>query len=97
MKPTIFIAILIGAFRPLMLFVDFSDLSPGLVDAYKDFAHLFVGGLIGVWLLQGGKVLWLVPMLLYGFLDRSASWQICTASALSIVEILCATLTALGV
>jgi hypothetical protein len=76
-----------------MLFVDFNS---QLVDIYKDFAHLFVGGLIGVWFVQGGKVLWLVPVLLYGFADRSASWQIRIASGLSIVEIACATFTFLG-
>lgn len=92
MKPTIFIAVIVAAIRPLMLFVDFN---PHLIDAYKDFAHLFVGGLIGVWFMQGGKISWLVPILLYGFADRSASWQIRTASALSIVEIVCATITAL--
>ena len=93
MKPTIIIAVLIAAFRPVMLFVEFN---PHLIDGYKDFSHLFVGGLIGVWFLQGGKVLWLVPVLLYAFVDRSASWQIRTASALSIVEIVCATFTFLG-
>jgi hypothetical protein len=93
MKLTILIAVLLAVFRPMMLFVDFN---PHLVDIYKDFAHLFVGGLIGVWFVQGGKILWLVPMLLYGFADRSASWQIRAASALSIVEIVCATFTFLG-
>ena len=90
MKPTIFIAAIVAAIRPLMLFVDFNE---HLVDGYKDFAHLFVGGLIGVWLMQGGRILWLIPMLLWGFADRSASWQIRTASALSIIEIVCATIT----
>lgn len=93
MKPTIIIAVLIGAFRPLMLFVEFNS---RLIDGYKDFAHLFVGGLIGVWFLQGGTVLWLVPMLPYAAFDGTASWQIRTASALSIVEIVCATFTFLG-
>lgn len=93
MKLTIFFAAILAAFRPLMVFVDFD---PHLIDTYKDFAHLFVGGLIGAWLMQGGKVLWLIPTLLYAFLDHSASWQIRIASALSIVEIVCATLTLLG-
>ena len=92
MKPTIFIAVIVAAIRPLMLVVDFNE---HLVDGYKDLAHLFVGGLIGVWLTQGGKILWLIPILLYGFADRTASWQIRTASALSIVEIVCATITAM--
>lgn len=92
MKPTIFIAVIVAAIRPLMLFIDFNE---HLVDGYKDFAHLFVGGLIGVWLMQGGKVLWLIPILLYGFVDGSASWQIRTASALSIVEIVCALIAAM--
>ena len=93
MKPTLFIAVLIGAFRPVMLFVEFN---PHLIDGYKDFSHLFVGGLIGVWLYTGGRVLWLIPSLLYAFVDSTASWQIRTASALSIVEIVCATFTFLG-
>jgi hypothetical protein len=92
LKPSIFIAVIVAAIRPLMLFV---DVNSHLIDGYKDFAHLFVGGLIGVWLVQGGKISWLIPTLLYRIADRSASWQIRTASALSIVEIVCATITAL--
>jgi hypothetical protein len=93
MKPAIFIAVLVAAFRPLMLFVEFN---PHVIDGYKDFAHLFVGGLIGVWFLQGGKVLWLIPTLLYAAFDATCSWQIRTASALSLVEIACAALTFAG-
>jgi len=70
LKPTIFIAVIVAAIRPLMPFVDFKE---HLVDRYEDFAHLFVGGLIGVWLMQGDKILWLIPILLNGFADRSAS------------------------
>ncbi len=47
MKTTLTIAaVAFGLFRPVLLFVDFN---PHIEAWYEAFAHLFVGGLLGLW------------------------------------------------
>lgn len=95
MKPYILtLACLVAAARPIFMFVDFNS----HVDAtYQAVAHGLVLGLVGYWLgaynLRG--VWFTVKRLLISVVRLDQSWEIRTASALTWVEIVCATASVL--
>lgn len=86
MKPyVIALAIAIGAFRPVLIFVDFN---PHIEASYQAMAHLLVGGLLGAHLgyrkhERFGEPLWSVDY----------DWLIVTFWALTAVEVICAGIT----
>lgn len=82
----ILLAILIGAFRPVLLFYEFN---PHIESGYEAAAHLFTGGLVGCWLANHKFSLGLILLLLTAFARSSESWLMRTASALTAVEIIC--------
>ncbi len=92
MKPLIvIIALAIAAFRTVLLFRDFN---PHVERGYEAFAHLFEGGLVGVWLSRVGwpGVGHLAFALLFGWCT-STHWCMRTASALANVEIVCVSIS----
>lgn len=102
MKPfVILLAIAVGLFRPVLLFVEFG---PHVDAGYQALAHLLVGGLIGAWYLVPApefrtpldRTVGLVPVLLLAAFCQRPHWQIRLASALTWVEIICATIKILG-
>ena len=86
MKPLIIaLAVLIAAFRPVLIFRDFN---PHIESGYEALAHLFVGGLVGAWWISETCGLSkLIYLLLFAWAMRSQRWQMRTASVLTLVEI----------
>lgn len=95
MKPAIILAaVLIGAFRPVLLFRDFNS---HVEVGYQAVAHILVGMLLGAWyvlkesqdaLIQGGYSQ-LSPM---QAADKRA-WLIQTFWILTAIEVICAAIT----
>jgi hypothetical protein len=73
MKPWIIaLAVLIGAFRPVLLFKEFN---PHVVNAYTAFAHIFIGMVLGFWLIWRAQRPTWVPVIF---------WTLCA------IEVVCA-------
>lgn len=99
MKPAVYIAcLLVGAFRPVLLFVDFN---PHVDMSYQAAAHFLVATLLcvayrNVWPGWG----WLVKDLLTGFLevlDEPYSRHLVWASVLTWIELICTGVKVSGV
>jgi hypothetical protein len=90
MKPYVLLAaVVIGLFRPVLLFVEFGS---HVEASYQAAAHLLVGGLIGVWAVTRLRfnVFDVVGSLLMAFAIPEHRWEIRTASTLTVIEIVCA-------
>lgn len=82
MKPLILsLAIAIGLFRPVLLFVEFN---PHIEAGYEAFAHIFVGVLLGIWLIYRDVEQDL------GVNGGLQPWVMRTFWALAVIEVICA-------
>lgn len=96
MKPfVILLAVAVGLFRPVLLFASFN---PHVQSSYEAIAHGLVFSLYTAWMLspqfKEGFCCWLCFAfeLLFGWQNPGSPWTVRTASALSCVEIICATI-----
>lgn len=80
------------AFRPFLLFVEFN---PHIKSSYEAFAHILIGGFVGVWLYTGIKPLSVLGYLLFGLFMDGVDWTIRAASLMTLTEIACAMLSKL--
>lgn len=69
------VAVLIGAFRPVLLFV---ELNSHVQSAYEAAAHMLVGVLFGVWLLRKCEG------------EKQEPWVMQTFWAITAIEVICA-------
>lgn len=82
-------ALIVAVIRPFLLFYDIGQHAQS---SYEAIAHLLVGGLIGVWAVTRLRfsIFDVVGSLLMAFAIPEHRWEIRTASALTVIEIVCA-------
>jgi hypothetical protein len=71
-------AILIGLFRPVLLFREFN---PHIESGYEAIAHIFVGILLGIWLIDRKY---------NGLISPWKSWAVPIFWTLNAIEVTCA-------
>ena len=93
MKPLIILAaILVGAFRPVLLFREFN---PHVESGYQAIAHILVGLLLGAWYATklGQQEVWKIGGRGDSLGPAARAWLLKTFWLLTAIEVICAGIT----